>query len=129
MYFTRERARTECRTHTEIHHPTPETSRTGDDHRIHATRGQRRRLQSDIRRWKPELPAAAHPAVRMMSSDFIGGTFEEHVALEMAQGEGFVLLNGARVSEATCPEVLKDWDKLLFTDMAPVSDEEVEFHR
>jgi len=37
-------------------------------------------------------PAPAHRAVRMMSSDFIGGTFEEHVALEMAQGEGFVLL-------------------------------------
>ncbi len=43
--------------------------------------------------------------------------------------EGLVLLNGARVSEATCPEVLKGWDKLFFTDMAPVPDEEVEFHR
>ncbi|MHC5021054.1 MAG: ferritin-like domain-containing protein [Planctomycetota bacterium] len=39
------------------------------------------------------VPAApAHRALRMMSSDFIGGNFEEHVALEMAQGEGFVLL-------------------------------------
>ncbi len=37
-------------------------------------------------------PAPPHRALRMMSTDFIGGNFEEHVALEMAQGEGFVLL-------------------------------------
>lgn len=37
-------------------------------------------------------PAPADRALRMMSTDFIGGNFEEHVALEMAQGEGFVLL-------------------------------------
>jgi glycine amidinotransferase/scyllo-inosamine-4-phosphate amidinotransferase 1 len=43
--------------------------------------------------------------------------------------EGMVLLNGARVSEKTCPDVLKGWDKLFFTEMAPVPDEEVDFHR
>ena len=36
-------------------------------------------------------PQPPHRVVRLLSTDFIGGTFEEHVALEMAQGEGFVL--------------------------------------
>lgn len=43
--------------------------------------------------------------------------------------EGCALINGARVSDSTCPEVLKSWDKLVFTEMAPVPDAEVEFHR
>lgn len=43
--------------------------------------------------------------------------------------EGTVLLNGARVSEQTCPDALKTWDKLFFTDMAPLPESEVEFHR
>lgn len=42
---------------------------------------------------------------------------------------GTVLLNGARVDEATCPPVLRGWDKLYFTEVAPVPQAEVEFHR
>jgi hypothetical protein len=37
-------------------------------------------------------PSPPHRLVRFLSTGFIGGGFEEHVALEMAQGEGFVLM-------------------------------------
>ena len=37
-------------------------------------------------------PEPAHPAIRFLATGFMGGTFAEHVALEMAQGEGFVLM-------------------------------------
>jgi hypothetical protein len=37
-------------------------------------------------------PKPAHRLVRFLATGFIGGSFEEHVALEMAQGEGFVLM-------------------------------------
>jgi hypothetical protein len=37
-------------------------------------------------------PVAAHPMVRFLATGFIGDDFEEHTALEMAQGEGFVLM-------------------------------------
>ena len=43
--------------------------------------------------------------------------------------EGTVLLNGARVSEETCPEVLRDWEKIYFTEVAPVPESEVQFHQ
>jgi bacterioferritin (cytochrome b1) len=36
-------------------------------------------------------PEPPHPAIRFLATGFMGGTFAEHVALEMAQGEGFVL--------------------------------------
>jgi len=36
-------------------------------------------------------PKAAHPAVRFLATGMMGGSWAEHVALEMAQGEGFVL--------------------------------------
>ncbi len=36
-------------------------------------------------------PKRAHPAVRFLATGMIGGSWAEHVALEMAQGEGFVL--------------------------------------
>jgi glycine amidinotransferase/scyllo-inosamine-4-phosphate amidinotransferase 1 len=42
---------------------------------------------------------------------------------------GTVLLNGARVSESTCPAIFEGWDKIYFTDVAPVPESEVEFHR
>jgi N-dimethylarginine dimethylaminohydrolase len=42
---------------------------------------------------------------------------------------GLVLLNGARVNEETCPEFFTGWDKLFFTDVAPVPEAEVDFHR
>lgn len=36
-------------------------------------------------------PRPAHPAVRFLATGMMGGSWAEHVALEMAQGEGFVL--------------------------------------
>jgi N-dimethylarginine dimethylaminohydrolase len=42
---------------------------------------------------------------------------------------GVALLNGARVSEKTTPEIFKDWKKLYFVDVAPVPEEEIAFHR
>jgi bacterioferritin (cytochrome b1) len=36
-------------------------------------------------------PRRAHPAVRFLATGMMGGSWAEHVALEMAQGEGFVL--------------------------------------
>jgi hypothetical protein len=38
-----------------------------------------------------EKPQPAHRLVRFLATDFAGATFAEHVALEMALGEGFVL--------------------------------------
>ncbi|HET9752084.1 MAG TPA: ferritin-like domain-containing protein [Myxococcales bacterium] len=39
-----------------------------------------------------EPPAPAHPLVRFLSTGMMPSTFEEHVCLEMALGEGFVLM-------------------------------------
>ena len=39
-----------------------------------------------------ELPAPAHRLVRFLSTGMMPGSFEEHVCLEMALGEGFVLM-------------------------------------
>lgn len=39
-----------------------------------------------------ERPAPAHPLVRFLSTGMMPATFEEHVCLEMALGEGFVLM-------------------------------------
>jgi len=39
-----------------------------------------------------EGPAAAHPMVRFLTSGMMPATFAEHVCLEMALGEGFVLM-------------------------------------
>lgn len=36
-------------------------------------------------------PKPAHPVVRFLATGMMGGNWAEHVALEMAQGEGFVL--------------------------------------
>jgi hypothetical protein len=37
-------------------------------------------------------PGPGHPVVRFLSTGMMGGGWEEHVALEMAAGEGFVLM-------------------------------------
>lgn len=37
-------------------------------------------------------PRPAHPMVRFLSTGMMGGSWAEHVALEMAAGEGFVLM-------------------------------------
>jgi len=42
---------------------------------------------------------------------------------------GVVLLNEARVNEETCPAVFQSWDKLYFSEVAPVPQVEVEFHK
>ena len=39
-----------------------------------------------------EEPAPAHPLVRFLSTGMMPGSFEEHVCLEMAVGEGLVLM-------------------------------------
>jgi 1,2-phenylacetyl-CoA epoxidase catalytic subunit len=38
-----------------------------------------------------ERPAEAHPAVKFLSTGMMGGSWGEHVAMEMALGEGLVL--------------------------------------
>jgi N-dimethylarginine dimethylaminohydrolase len=42
---------------------------------------------------------------------------------------GVVLINGARVNKENCPAIFDSWDKIYFTEVAPVPDTEVEFHR
>jgi glycine amidinotransferase/scyllo-inosamine-4-phosphate amidinotransferase 1 len=42
---------------------------------------------------------------------------------------GVVLINGARVNEQNCPAIFESWDKIYFTEVAPVPESEVEFHR
>jgi hypothetical protein len=37
-------------------------------------------------------PQPPHPALKFLATDFAGGTFLEHTCLEMALGEGFVLM-------------------------------------
>jgi hypothetical protein len=37
-------------------------------------------------------PQRPHPVLKFLATDFAGGTFAEHVCLEMALGEGFVLM-------------------------------------
>jgi N-dimethylarginine dimethylaminohydrolase len=41
---------------------------------------------------------------------------------------GTVILNGARVTDRTCPSVFEGWDKLYFSDVAPVPESEIKFH-
>lgn len=41
---------------------------------------------------------------------------------------GTVLLNGARVNESTCPSIFDGWDKIYFSDVAPLPESELEFH-
>lgn len=38
-------------------------------------------------------------------------------------------MNGARVDEHTAPSIFGDWDTIFFTDVAPLPEAEVEFHR
>ncbi len=42
---------------------------------------------------------------------------------------GLVLLNDLRVSEHTCPEILNHWDKLYFSDVAPISEDELKHQK
>ena len=42
---------------------------------------------------------------------------------------GLILLNSARVNEKNCPEMFKNWDKIWFEDVAPTSEQELEFQK
>lgn len=42
---------------------------------------------------------------------------------------GLVLLNSARVNSDNCPPFLSGWEQLYFSDVAPVPEAEVDFHR
>jgi hypothetical protein len=55
-----------------------------------------------------EKPAAPHPLVRFLSTGMMPGTFEEHVCLEMAMGEGFVLMALYAVIDTLDHEVIRE---------------------
>jgi len=42
---------------------------------------------------------------------------------------GEVLMNGVRVNEKTAPLIFEGWEKIFFTEVAPLPEAEVEFHR
>ena len=42
---------------------------------------------------------------------------------------GLVLLNSTRVNEKNCPKIFKKWDKIWFTDVAPMTKEEVDYQK
>jgi len=42
---------------------------------------------------------------------------------------GLVLLNSTRVNEKNCPKIFDKWEKIWFEDVAPVTEEEVDFQR
>ena len=42
---------------------------------------------------------------------------------------GLVLINSARVNEKNCPEIFKKWDKIWFEDVAPTSEQELDFQK
>lgn len=67
------------------------------------------------------------PEYRVYVTDAYRASHLDSTVLPLRRGT--VLLNGARVSEDTCPEVFEGWDKIYVTDVAPVPESEVEFHR
>ena len=42
---------------------------------------------------------------------------------------GLVLLNSTRVNEANCPKLFDKWDKIYFEDVAPVTDDELDYQK
>jgi len=42
---------------------------------------------------------------------------------------GLVLLNSTRVNEKNCPKIFEKWDKIWFTDVAPMTQEEVDYQK
>lgn len=46
----------------------------------------------------------------------------------LALAPGIVLLNGTRVNEKNCPEVLNKWKKMYFTDIVPTPERTLKFH-
>ena len=46
----------------------------------------------------------------------------------LALGPGVILLNGTRVNESNCPEILNKWKKIYFTDIVSTPERTLEFH-
>ena len=42
---------------------------------------------------------------------------------------GLVLLNSTRVNEKNCPEIFKNWEKIWFTDVAPMTEGEINYQK
>jgi len=42
---------------------------------------------------------------------------------------GLVLLNSTRVNEKNCPKIFDKWEKIWFTDVAPVTQEEIDYQK
>ena len=42
---------------------------------------------------------------------------------------GLVLLNSTRVNEKNCPKIFNNWDKIWFTDVAPMTEDEVNYQK
>jgi len=47
----------------------------------------------------------------------------------MALRPGLIMINNKRVSPDTCPELFNKWDKIYFGDVAPTSDQELNFQK
>ena len=47
----------------------------------------------------------------------------------MCLGPGLVLLNDTRVTEKTCPEIFRTWDKIYFSEVAPTSEAELKHQK
>jgi hypothetical protein len=69
------------------HHGTP-PDRSGGRQQEH---GRDHGQEAEAHQVEPE-PKPAHRALRFLATDFAGGTYLEHTWLEMALGEGFVLM-------------------------------------
>jgi len=70
----------------------------------------------------------------------LGADYKVHITSEIYRSShidstvlclrpGLVLLNDVRVNEKNCPDIFSSWDKLLFSDVAPTSEEELKFQR
>jgi hypothetical protein len=70
-----------------------------------------------------EKPARAHPMVRFLSTGMMPGTFAEHVCLEMALGEGFVLM----ALYAVIDTVVHDEIRAILTRAVKQEERHVEF--
>ena len=42
---------------------------------------------------------------------------------------GLVLLNSTRVNEKNCPKIFDKWDKIWFTDVAPMTEDEIKYQK
>jgi hypothetical protein len=70
-----------------------------------------------------EPPRAAHPAVRFLTSRFMGASFAEHTCLEMAAGEGFVLM----VFYALIDTIEDEWVRRILEGAAVQEEQHVGF--